>query len=513
LPVAFPSVLFPGSEHTRREEPREPPPCLRDLNLDQVVDAITAGREEYDLKPFFYAPLKDAAAVQYRQQVFRDLENARLLEHIRAFARQMRSVREQLALADKLYYRYEKERWFLDSAAAYCHAVSALGRALDQEELSSTALLAFREYLRQYTRSEPFLTLLAETENLQAELRSVKYCLLIHGDRVTVRHYDSETDYSAEVEQVFAKFQQGKPRELKLSVPDGLHMNHVEAAILNLVARLHPGTFARLDQYRLKHAGYLDDGIAAFDREMQFYLAYLEYIAPLRQAGLPFCYPAIATEDKEVHACAAFDLALAHQRVQEHSTVVGNDFYLTGPERILVVSGPNQGGKTTFARMVGQLHYLAALGCPVPGTQARLFLVDHVFTHFEKEEDIRNLRGKLQDDLVRIHSILAQATSKSLLIMNELFTSTTSHDALFLGRKILEQVSRLGALCVYVTFLDELASLNETTVSMVATVAPHNPAMHTYQIVRRPPDGRAYAIALAEKYGLTYDRLRERLKS
>jgi len=514
--LTFQSILTgdPGDNHG--EEAAERPGFFGDLNLDRVIDAITAGWEDYHLKPFYYARLNDLSAIAYRQEVFQDLEGPALLRGIRSFSERMRAIRTRLKQADeakRLDYKYAMERLFLGAAEIYCEGVENLLRDLGAADLKSRGLRALRDYLAEYTAGASFRDLATEARVLKADLAAVRYCLLLKDGSVTVRHYNEEDDYSAAVEGIFEKFRHDTANRYRLEVRDWEGMNHIEAQIQDRVALLYPEVYQALDAFCTARATYIDEKIARFDREIQFYVAYLSHLEKFRRVRLNFCYPQLSQTCKEIGVQNAFDVALADKLIHEKTPVVSNDFFLSGPERILVVSGPNQGGKTTFARMIGQLHYLASLGCLVPGTEARLFLFDRLFTHFERQEDITNLRGKLQDDLVRIHQILGEATPNSLVIMNEMFSSTTLKDALYLSKKVMVRISALDMIGVWVTFLDELSSLNAKTVSIVSRVEPENPAIRTYKLERRPADGLAYAMAIAQKYRVTYECLKERVKA
>jgi DNA mismatch repair protein MutS len=508
--MTFRSIL---NRFEKESEVAEPPDYFVDLNLDQIVAAITAGADEYNLKPFFHEPLKQRDDIEYRHEVMRDFESDVVLRFVKSFAHKMKSMRQHLAWSAQMYYRVQKESLFLDSVEIYCAAVRALLEDMRTWDLTSRGLAEFREYVAEYVGSQSFSALGAETDKLKDDLGSIRYCILIKGSMLTVTKYDSEKDYGTIIQGVFEKFKQGAASQHIFKFGDFPQMNHIEAGVLDRVGRLYPKGFAELDAYYLRNANYLDDRIGAFDREVQFYISYIDFMSPLKNTGLSFCYPEVSQQEKSIDVTDTFDLALAKKLLGEKSSVVRNDFYLRGRERIFIVSGPNQGGKTTFARTFGQLHHLAAIGCPVPGVKARLFLFDTLLTHFEREENIQNMRGKLQDDLFRIHQILERATANSIVIMNEIFNSTTLRDALFLSAKILKNLIELDALCVCVTFIDELAALSDTTVSVVSNVDPDNPAVRTYKLVRRPADGLAYALSIAEKYGLTYAQLQGRLAS
>jgi DNA mismatch repair protein MutS len=487
-------------------------PFLSDLNFDQVVRSVAGDREEHELiRQLLSQPAGDLGAVTYRHEVFRDLADSALFEAAAHFSEELRQARAHLGQLGKMYSGRQREGWFLDAAIIYCDAVRALADVLAKRPLASRGLVAFRDYLASYTGSSQFQRLAADAADRTSDLAKITYQVRINGLRVEVSRYAGEPDYSAEIEKTFERFQQGAVKDYLVRYRMWPGMNHVGAQIVDRVALLFPDEFAALAGFCQRHARFIDPVIAQADRELQFYLAYLDYIRPMQSAGLSFCYPELTATSKEIFARGTFDLALAAKLANRGKAVITNEFRLSGAERIIVVSGPNQGGKTTFARTFGQLHHLARTGCPVPGEAAGLYACDQIFTHFEREEDIADLTGKLEEDLLRIQAALRAATPDSIVIMNEIFTSTTVSDAYFLGQKVLAKVIELDLMCVYVTFIDELASLAPSVVSMASTIVPGNPAERTYKVVRKPADGLAYALAIADKHGVTYEQLKGRL--
>lgn len=494
-------------------EKEEAPSCFKDLHLDFIINSMISGRASLSLSNYFYNPLDTVSDIIYRQEVFKELEDTALIELLWHFVNGMNKLEDEIQLIDKLNYERQKEAFILDAALHYCEIVLQLKEAFIKCKFKAEALTNIASYLDSYTSSNMFHKMYEAVKQLIDKMQHLSYSVYIRNNHVTVSKMGDEEDFYEKAASLFSNWiSSDKLSKKSQSYGTGIQMNQVEIRIFNDVVKLYPDTFQQITDFCHSYINFRDNDIIRFYNDIQFYLTWISYIEPMKKTGLPFCCPSISEDEKDCEVKECFDLSLAAKLIPSGETIVTNDFSYNGSERILIVTGPNQGGKTTFARMVGQTFYLASLGFPVPGISAELFLCTQIFTHFEKEETLDTAQGKLKDDIERIHSILTKGNSNSLLIMNETFSSTTLYDAISLGKEILSQILSLDMLCVYVTFIDEFTRGIPGTVSMVSEIDSDDSFRKTYKVNRRPSDGKAYAMAVAERYNLSYLQIIERMK-
>ena len=215
-----------------------------------------------------------------------------------------------------------------------------------------------------------------------------------------------------------------------------------------------------------------------------------------------------AGKDSAMQACGLYDLALACAG----KDMVANDTILYPEEKFFILTGPNQGGKTTFARSLGQLVYFAKMGLDVPASSAKMYRFTDILTHFCVEESVETGRGKLREELERLANIMAASLEEGafvFVVINELFTTAANYDACIMGKRVLDHFLAKGSRGIYVTHLSELAGEDPQLVSLRAMLDENG--MRTFRIDRSRKDAPADAGSLVGKHGLTYGQLKERL--
>lgn len=280
-----------------------------------------------------------------------------------------------------------------------------------------------------------------------------------------------------------------------------------------------------LEHYRQLSGGWL----GAVAPELGFFLGATRLFAELAALGLPLCRPEVAPTGERacrITASYSLDLALrlrAPQGAALAGAIVTNEVSFDEAP-ILLITGPNSGGKTTYTRAIGQAQVLFQAGLLVPGQSARISPVDGIFSHFATAEKPEQAGGRLEEELARLQTIFAAVGPSSLLLINEPFTSTDHAAAGLLARDLLAGLKLLGARAVYVTHLHALVEdalpdgdCADGVISLVAEAAelPGNGAepAPTYRVSRGRPRPLGYARALAQRYGLSQEQIAAQLRA
>ena len=196
--------------------------------------------------------------------------------------------------------------------------------------------------------------------------------------------------------------------------------------------------------------------------ELVFYRYALNMIGYMKNLGVPYCLPEISDEFEEGDCFAEFfglcDITLAAEfkDAEARFEVVKNDVALKENDKINIITGANQSGKTTFLRSFGSALALARAGLPVPAIGAKTSLFSNMYTHFQRyDEDLKN-EGQLDTELAEMESIVYSAKKNSVILMNESFSSTGLKDATQIASDVLSAFNHIGAKVVYVTHIPDI---------------------------------------------------------
>lgn len=482
-----------------------------DLNLDAFTDHMKALDVSEELIPYFYYFPKNKEEADYRQGIVRDLSDRDIREAVNHFITGVSVAERYYGYSDKVTSSVQKWKWRLDTIIRFYSAIEQFCVELNDNPPKSEAFRNMHQSLYDLLRTKEVMEVRGKAQEINAEFEKMRFHVTINKERATLDFLYSGEDYCSEIRSAFPHAGEASPEEpVYTESPFGdMNISPLEEFVLSQFIRQDKILFRNLETFCGVQRDILNSDVLNLIRELRFYLFNLEYFEKMQGHGFPFTFPEIR-EDRDICLIDCFDIVLAAKNYDLKQEVILNDIVKASGETAIIVTGPNQGGKTTLARAFGQCAYFGMMGFPVSARSARLPFVDRIFSQFASITG-NGVEGRLEHELVGVYEILNEQTDNSLIIFNELFTSAPTMDALTMCRSLLSKLLKKKAICFVVTHTFELAFDSDQYVSLVATVVEDGSYRRTYRIVRKPADGIAYANSIVGKYKLDYGHIRDRL--
>jgi hypothetical protein len=427
------------------------PALLHDLGLEVVVDAM-AGDDPFlagVARNVLLRPLVDPLAIAERQAVVADaLQRPELVRAL------YETVVAAIASERRVYWGVNPGnpayvlRRSLDVMNGFLAGLTQLRRLADRHE-DDVASAAFRDFFA-LLRRELGDAYLAEA---RGRLRALRFR---HGLRIGVRlgpgHRGADAVLLAPPAPRRLSWRRlGSPATPRLSY----RLQPRDEAGVQALQEIEARGIAGVAHVLARSCDHVLGFFSRTRAELGFLVGCIRLHQRLTALSLPTCYPTVLDPGAGAHAAVGlYDAALA---LATGDTVVGND--LAADDRdLVVVTGANQGGKTTFLRSVGQAQVLMQAGMFVPAAAFRSAVASAVVTHFRREEDATMRSGKLDEELERMSRIVDRLAPGALLLLNESFAATHEREGSEIARQVVEALTGAGMRVWFVTHLVEFAT-------------------------------------------------------
>ena len=528
------SLLQP-SETTEKAYRHIPDRAYEDLHLSQVARAVAGdrlGAHRFD-RILRRLPV-DISVSRYRSEILADLRTHG--ELAKELHREVDSCRE-LASA-----RYSYSEDLLETVGRltelelFVERVRGFSKVLGRWRgvFRSQGLRRFDEALREATESGTFKTLEVELPKLRKGLRNRRS--LTVGINLDDKMRPMAATLLSVNEEPFGE-RTSLQRVLSRFTPEGaqqpLHTNELPESLRRSdgsAPALSP-LFRDLEQLLrsivrpvakgLRQYSYLQTTlIAELAEELSLFLGVASLCDSLESRGFPTAPPELLlAEGPHPSATLRGLYALSLPDAAGVQEVVRNDYLLEEGDALLILTGPNSGGKTTYLRAVAQAQFLAQHGFPVPAEEAVLPVVPGILSLFAAGDlPQATAEGRLAQELRQLSEMVGEAPAGGLYFFNEAFSSTGTDDALEIAETVIRGIVDSGGRVLFATHLHALAGKRQElsaefgAVEVVNLVARTDGELPTFRIERGEPEGKSYAARLVKEYGLDHDSLLKRIR-
>lgn len=524
LSLMYPENYMPTGITLDRE-------VAENLELPYIAMLICPYSTEYALG-ILTELITDESVVRWRQDVLEDFINVPQLEF-----KLQRSIKTIYDNAHSVYAKSGSTQSFYEvqeniaSIEAFaecmtdCHEfIQKYGSRIHSEGISRV----FAELEDRYN-SEGYRELMKEVAELKTKLsegiKSVTFSInfdevmrpteimLISADKDPVRK-------KTRFERLLSRSSSAEPISEIYSrkAKDG-QISEVNGALFAELDALSGGYMKRVNTAIRRCYEESTDMLIKLSRQIDFYVGVKGLAERAQKMGLPVCRPVIVSKERRKFCCTAMhDPVLTSrmfsERVRDNNilTIRPNDCTMDDSARLLIISGTNNGGKTTYLRAAGVNQILAQAGLCIYAEKAEISLCDNIFFLSPKEEKAGVNTSRFTEECKDIRRTIDAASEYSLILMNESLSSTNPYDSFLLGGEVLRIYADIGCRLVFTTHIQELADLPEQLnadkvksrmVSLVA-LCDENGAP-TYRITQGKPDRARNAQYIFSKFGISFD--------
>ena len=529
----FVSLLYPTEQseifhHNRANLPSVAEEVCDELGLNEIFGLKASSLTEYFTT--------DEEVISYRQAVIRDLISVpELLDTLSGIHPILDDIRELRRLDNDNVTSADSYLYSITEIELYVSCLDTLRKGFKgvKDKINSAAFTALSDFVCQLTESDYYRELNDKLSALSDRVHEVKSITIgVNLDRELRPESAGVISINSE------HFKSGKllDKILRLSFKNdaftcianlapfgkGQSDNKQEALVGAFNSAIEDVFRSSVKGWRNIVADYVmenTDFLLKLLPEIEFVSRAAELLTDLaKHPGCAITYPELAPMSaKRFEAKGLYNPRVALAIDDE---IVTNDLAFDDEARIYVLTGPNRGGKSVITVALGAAQAMCQLGLPVPAESAVISPVSGIFTHFPEGADDTIDKGRLGEECARLKEIFDAADENTMILLDESLSSTGAYEASYIASEILSAFAVMKCRGIFSTHLHELAAslpeINERSaksggVKLDTLVAGIEEGQRSFKIHRAKPDGKSYARDIADKYGLSFENLMERM--